>query len=293
MTQTKTTGFQGTPILGVGLGLRDCLLQETLDATDILDWLEITPENYMGKGGLSRQRLEKAMAIYPLVSHGVSLSIGSTDPWDTLYLEQLKALFEVIKPPWFSDHLTFSGINGMYFNDLIPMPRTQESVNHVAQRVKYLQDTFQIPVLIENPSFYVDYPENEMPDEVYLAQILEQADCGLLLDVNNVFVNATNHGWDARAYFDALPLNRVVQIHTAGHTEYPEGLVDTHGAPVKEAVWDLLDYVLQRCQPSGVMLERDLNIPPFSELRPEIERIKTYWEKHYGSSRTPKELVES
>ncbi len=299
MTQTKTeknkTGFQGTPILGVGLGLRDSLLQETLDATDLLDWVEITPENYMGKGGLSRQRLEKAMAIYPLVSHGVSLSIGSTDPWDPLYIKQLKELFEVIKPAWFSDHLTFSGIDGLYFNDLIPMPRNQESVNHVADRVKYLQDTFQIPVLIENASFYLDYPSSDMTDEVYLAKILEQADCGLLLDVNNVFVNASNHSWNAKAYLDALPLERVVQIHTAGHTEYPEGLVDTHGAAVKETVWELLDYVLQRCQPSGVMLERDLNIPPFSELRPEIERIKSFWEKYYGvlekSSKNTKELV--
>ncbi len=282
MTQRHQAGFQGTPILGVGLGLRDSLLQETLEATDILDWVEITPENYMGKGGLARQRLEKAMAVYPLVSHGVSLSIGSTDPWDPLYIQQLKELFDIVKPAWFSDHLTFSGINSLYFNDLIPMPRHQASVNHVAERIKYLQDTFQIPVLIENPSFYVNYPDNEMSDEVYLASILEQADCGLLLDVNNVFVNATNHHWDVKAYFDALPLERVVQIHMAGHTEYPEGLVDTHGAPVKEAVWELLDYVLKQCQPSGVMLERDLNIPPFSELRPEIERIKALWEKHYG-----------
>lgn len=289
---TLKTGFQGCPILGVGLGLRSALLEETLAATDLLDWLEITPENYMGKGGKPLQNLMRAQALYPLVSHGVSLSIGGTDDWDPLYLKQLKELFELIKPPWFSDHLCFSGIDGMYFNDLIPLPRTTEAVNHVADRIRFLQDTFQIPVLIENVSFYMDYPANTLSDAEFHSAILEKANCGLLLDVNNIYVNSINHGWDALAYLDALPLGRVVQIHVAGHHEYPEGLIDTHGNAVKDDVWELLDQTLSRCRPCGVMLERDLYIPPFEELKPEILKIREFWQKHNGPAQTAKPSLE-
>ncbi len=287
MTQQSKTGFQHCPVLGVGLGLRTKLHRQTLAATDLLDWVEITPENYMGKGGRSRQRLNEAKGVYPLVPHGVTCSIGSTDPWDESYIKDLKQLTTEIKAPWFSDHLCFSGVDGVYFNDLIPLPRTQETVKHLAGRIKFLQDELQIPILVENISYYVEYPQNQMPDDEFTAAVVEAADCGLLLDVNNVYVNSQNHGWDAKQVFKNLPLDRVVQIHVAGHDEFSDNdntqfLVDTHGAEIKEDVWTLLDWVLSQpnCNPCGVMVERDNNIPACEDLLPEVKRLRQLWDTH-------------
>ena len=285
---SRPASLMGCPELGVGFGLRRPLFHETMANTQLIDWLEITPENYMGKGGKALRQLEEAMSRFPLVSHGVSLSIGSTDPWDEKYLSQLELLFERVNPPWFSDHLCFSGINGNYFNDLIPLLRTPDVVNYVSDRIRYLQDRFQRPVLIENASFYLEYPENQLSDCEFHARILEKADCGLLLDVNNVFVNSQNHGFDPQSYLDNLPLNRVIQIHIAGHHIYPEGRIDTHGSAVCPEVWDLLDYTLGVTRPCGVMLERDLYIPEFDQLRPELEQIRTLWDKHYGPVKSTK-----
>ena len=293
MTQPQhKTGFQNTPVLGVGLGLRTALLEQTLNASDRLGWVEITPENFMAKGGLAQHRLQQAQAVFPLVPHGVATSIGSTDPWDEQYLRSLEQLFTQISPPWFSDHLCFSSINSLYFNDLIPLPRTKATINHLVSRIQYLQDRFQLPFLIENPSYYMEYPQNTMSEVAFLTRIAEEADCGLLLDVNNIFVNGHNHQWadvlkdNAQNYLNELPLERVVQIHVAGHAEYPERLIDTHGAAVKDVVWQILDEVLSRCTPSGIMLERDLNIPDFIELEPELSRITQLWTKHYGTPPT-------
>ncbi|WP_373532323.1 DUF692 family multinuclear iron-containing protein [Vampirovibrio sp.] len=273
------TGFQGCPVLGVGLGLRRPLLEDTLAATDLIDWLEFTPENYMGRGGKALRLLQRAKASYPLISHGVSLSLGSLDPISEAYLAELSDLFGWTHPAWFSDHLCFSSLDGNYFNDLMPLPRTPETVQHVASRLKRLQDRMQRPVLIENISQYVNTPFDEMPDAAFIAAILEQADCGLLLDVNNVYVNSVNHAFDPVAFLDALPLHRVVQIHVAGHHQFPEGLVDTHGAAVIEPVWVLLRWVLNRCNPCGVMLERDTYLPAFADLKPELQMIRQIWKE--------------
>ena len=275
--QSQATGFQGCPVLGVGLGLRRPLLEETLAATDLIDWLEFTPENFMGRGGQSRQMLARAKAEFQLVSHGVSLSIGSLDPFNQEYLQELDDLFTWTQPAWFSDHLCFSSIGGDYFNDLLPLPRTRETVSHVSRRIKTLQDRFQRPVLIENISQYLNSPDDEMDDAVFISSILEDADAALLLDVNNIYVNSVNHGFDPIRFLSEIPLRRVVQIHIAGHHEFPEGLVDTHGAPVIDPVWDLLRWVLQRCNPCGVMLERDTYLPEFEELIPEIQQIRQIW----------------
>jgi uncharacterized protein len=288
----KQEGFKGCPILGVGLGLRHPLLDETLAASDLIDWLEFTPENYMGKGGRSHHVLDQALEIYPLVSHGVSLSIGSIDPWDELYLQQLEKLFEKVNPPWFSDHLCYSGVDGSYFNDLIPIPRTQDAVDHLVNRIRFIQNKFNRPFLIENISYYLEYPQNELDDASFLAEILEKSDCGLLLDVNNVYVNAQNKGFDPIGYLQKLPLERVVQLHIAGHTHYPEGIVDTHGNPVCDDVWDLLEWTLAHSTPCGVLLERDLNIPPFEELEAELIKIKSYWNKAYPDRPLPLQAAE-
>lgn len=279
MYQGRPTGFQNCPILGVGLGFRKELVQETLAATDLLDWLEFTPENYMGPPSRALDDLKKAHSLFPLVSHGVSMSIGSVDSFNEAYLQNLEALFGIVNPPWFSDHLCFSSINETYFHDLIPLPRTKEAVSHMAGRIQYLQDRFQRPVLVENVSYYVKYPQDELSDAQFFADVLETADCGMLLDVNNVYVNSVNHQFDPRPYIEALPLERVVQIHVAGHHEFPEGLVDTHGNAVKEDVWSLLEWTMSRCKPCGVMIERDTSIPSFETLVPEIQRLREIWDK--------------
>ena len=265
------------PVLGVGLGLRRPLLEDTLAASDAIDWLEFTPENFMGRGGKAKQMLVRAHAAYPLVSHGVSLSLGSVDLLNEQYLRDLEELFAWVDPPWFSDHLCFSSVNGHYFNDLMPLPRTMEAVRHVVQRIQALQDHFQRPFLIENISQYMQPPGDEMSDAEFITRIVETADCGLLLDVNNVYVNSFNHQFDAIDFLRQIPLERVVQIHVAGHHHFPEGLVDTHGAPVKDAVWELLRWVMARSRPGGVMLERDTEIPPLADLLPELDMIRHIW----------------
>jgi uncharacterized protein (UPF0276 family) len=274
------------------LGLRRPLLEETLNATNLIDWLEFTPENFMGRGGKSRQILQQAKEKFPLISHGVSLSLGSLDPLSDAYLAELESLFADTNPAWFSDHLSFSSINGHYFNDLIPLPRTMETVRHVSDRIRAVQDRIQRPMLFENISQYMNAPSDAMTDAEFVAAIAERADCGLLLDVNNVYVNSQNHQFDPLDFLRHIPLERVVQIHVAGHHEFPEGLVDTHGAPVIDPVWDLLEWVLQRCKPCGVMLERDTDLPEFEELIPELQRIRRLWQKTgQPDIRTERELT--
>ena len=284
-------GFQGCPVFGVGLGLRSPLLEETLNAKEHLDWLEFTPENFMERGGYSRQMLKRARDQFPLVSHGVSLSLGSLDPLNPAYLDELESLFDWIKPPWFSDHLCFSSLDGQYFNDLIPLPRTRETILHVSRRIQLLQERFQIPVLIENISQYIQPPCDEMSDADFITGILEEADCGLLLDVNNVYVNSCNHNFEPLDFLSNIPLERVVQIHVAGHHIFPDETaddslerlqwVDTHGASVIDPVWDLLRWVLARCRPCGVMLERDTGNSTFrEELLPEILQIRQLWNEN-------------
>ncbi|MGE0199438.1 MAG: DUF692 domain-containing protein [Candidatus Melainabacteria bacterium] len=277
----QESGFQGCPVLGVGLGLRKRLLEDTLAAMDVIDWVECTPENHMGLGGKSLQNLQRAAQIYPVVSHGVSLSLGSISPLNANYLAELEALFDWLDPPWFSDHLCFSEVDGEYFNDLIPLPRTPETVQHVAGRIKQLQDRFQRPFLIENISQYLEFEEDSLRESDFLAAILETADCGLLLDVNNAYVNHRNHGSDPKALIAALPLNRVVQIHVAGHTPQEDMVIDTHGETVCTDVWDLLRWTLaqQDCRPCGVMIERDSHFPPFEDLRSELMQLRAIWDE--------------
>jgi len=269
--------FKNCPTLGVGLGLRTEIYEETLAARDLIDWVEITPENFMGRGGRALARLQEVKPIYPMVTHGVTMSIGSLDPLDEAYLEDLEALFTRINPPWFSDHLCFSGFGGTYSNDLLPLPFTQESIEQVVSRIQKLQDRFQRPFLLENISYYLHHPDHDMHETEFFNAILEKADCGLLLDVNNVYVNSQNHGSHAKTFIESLPLERVVQLHVAGHSHFPEGIVDTHGDTVCDDVWDLTRWVLERCKPAAVLLERDLDIPPFEELASELKLLRSLW----------------
>lgn len=287
MTTSGLKTLSALPTLGVGLGFRGALKADTFLAGGLsfpkrpLDWVEITPENYMGKGGQFLDDMERVAQFFPTASHGVSLSIGGADPLNQAYLKELQALFDVIQPCWFSDHLCFSSVEGVYVNDLFPLPRYDSTVYHVADRIKHVQDVIQRPFLIENISFYLDHAEAQLSDAEFTARVLEEADCGLLLDVNNVYVNQCNHGWDGKEYIQSLPLERVVEIHMAGHrvVEGSVERIDTHAEPIEDTVYDLFEWVLRHttCSPKAVLLERDGNYPPFKDLEVELSRLSKIW----------------
>jgi uncharacterized protein (UPF0276 family) len=265
---------KGLPVIGVGLGLRRELAEETLDNSATIDWLEFVPENYMGLGGLAKERLAASQSLFPLVSHGVNLSIGSTDDLNAEYLKSLKDILDRSNSPWWSDHLCFTSVQGTYMHDLLPLPFTKEAVHHIAERIKRVQHYTERPFLIENISFYMNMPGAEMSDAQFMAEILEAADCGLLLDVNNVYVNSLNHNFDPLDYLNQIPLERTVQMHVAGHKRIGEYVIDTHGAALIEPVYKLFEYVLSKTKVHGVLLERDQNFPAFEELLQEIRALK-------------------
>lgn len=291
MTTPGLQALSALPTLGVGLGYRGALKADILKAGGlsfsdrVLDWVEVTPENYMSKGGTYLADMQRVAQTFSTASHGVSLSIGSADPLNKEYLKGLNALFEVIKPHWFSDHLCFSSIDGVYVNDLLPLPRNTQTVHHVADRIKRVQDAIQRPFLIENISFYLNDAAAELTESEFLRAIVEEADCGLLLDVNNVYVNQCNHpnkfGFDMHEAIIALPLERVVEIHMAGHkvTDGAIARIDTHAEAIEENVYNLFAWTLAQpeCCPKAVLLERDGNYPPFSELETELRRLADIW----------------
>ncbi len=262
------------PVLGVGLGLRRELADETFANRQKIDWLEIVPENYMNLGGAIRERLDAAREKFPLVTHGVSLSIGSTDELSREYVGGMKRFLDLINAPWWSDHLCFSSVEGSYMHDLLPLPHSKEAVDHIAKRIKEAQNIVGRPFLLENISYYMNVPETVMTEWQFLSEVVEKADCGLLLDVNNVYVNSVNHNFDPYVYLDNIPLERVVQIHVAGHTLQDDVIIDSHGNAVIEPVFALLEYVLKRSSVKAVMLERDQNYPEFEDLLKELARIR-------------------
>ena len=260
--------------LGFGLGLRSDYYQQIIDEKPAVDWFEILSENYMVDGGKPLYFLDKIRADYPMVMHGVSMSIGSTDPLDYDYLKQLKALAARVEPHWISDHLCWTGQNQVNLHDLMPLPYTQEAVNHVAARIREVQDFLGRQLVIENVSSYVTYREDEMTEWDFIAQITKAADCHLLLDVNNVYVSARNHGFDPMDYINAIPIEAVRQLHLAGHTDYGTYVVDTHDQPVPDPVWDLSVKVFERFGAVPAMIERDDNMPQFSQLMAELAHLR-------------------
>ncbi|MEH6443939.1 MAG: DUF692 domain-containing protein [Oceanospirillaceae bacterium] len=260
--------------LGFGLGLRSDYYQQIIDEKPAVDWFEILTENYLVDGGKPLYFLDKIRADYPMVMHGVSMSIGSTDPLDYTYLKQLKALAERVEPQWISDHLCWTGQNQVNLHDLMPLPYTREAINHVAARIREVQDFLGRQLVIENVSSYVTYREDEMTEWDFIGEVTKAADCHLLLDVNNVYVSARNHGFDPLDYISALPISAVRQLHLAGHTDYGSYVVDTHDQPVPDPVWDLAVKVFERFGAVPAMIERDDNMPAFSELMAELAHLR-------------------
>ncbi|MGO9833728.1 MAG: DUF692 domain-containing protein [Polyangiaceae bacterium] len=264
------------PDLGIGVGLRRPHVTRVLhERADLVDWLEIVSENYLAEGGIQRAHLEAAREKYRLVPHGVSMSIGGTDPLDRGYLARLGSLVRRIDAPWFSDHLCWTGIGGVDVHDLLPMPYTKETLAHVAERVKVVQGELSVPFALENASTYLEFRESTIPEHEFLAELAERADCGVLLDVNNVFVSAHNHGFDANAYVDAIPAERVVQIHLAGHEDKGAYLLDTHSDHVRAEVWALYRRAVRRCGAVSTLIEWDQSIPTWEVLVAEAEKART------------------
>ncbi len=262
------------PFLGFGLGLRPDYYEEILTQKPNLDWFEILTENYMVPGGKPLYYLDQIRAHYPMVMHGVSLSLGSMDPLDEEYLKQLKELAARVEPEWISDHLCWTGVNGINAHDLLPIPYTREAVNHVVSRIQQVQDFLGRPLLIENVSSYLTYQQSEMSEWEFILEIVRQADCYILLDVNNIYVSSINHQFNPMDYILAMPPERVAQIHLAGHSNHGDYIIDTHDAPVIKPVWDLYAATLQRLGPISTMIERDDNMPPFAELLAEINHAR-------------------
>lgn len=268
------------PDLGIGLGLRREIAEETLASSAAIDWLELVPENYMAIGGRARARLEEAKAKFPLVTHGVNLSIGASDPLNRDYLKDLERLLSFIDAPWWSDHFCYTTAGGAYMHDLLPVPLNMEAAKNMAKRAKSAQSFIGRPMLLENISYYMAMPGSTMDEVDFLSEVMERADIGLLLDVNNVYVNSINHNFDPYEYLDRLPLERVVQIHIAGHSRTDDMIIDTHGAAIIEPVFELLDYVLKRTEVKAILLERDQNYPEFSEILAELKEIRNIADKN-------------
>lgn len=262
------------PVEGFGLGLRVEHYQalcEPLDPALRPQWLEIISENYLVPGGKPLHHLERLRRDYPVVMHGVSLSIGSADPLDRSYLHALRALADRIEPGWVSDHLCWGGVDHRRLHDLLPLPYTEATLSHLLPRIDEVQTLLGRPLVLENVSSYVRYAQDEMGEAAFIAELLRRSGAMLLLDVNNVYVSSRNHGFDARAFIDALPADRIRQIHLAGHEDQGDLLIDTHDHPVCDAVWQLYAYTLQRLGPLPTMIERDDHIPPLPELLQELD----------------------
>jgi uncharacterized protein (UPF0276 family) len=258
------------PYLGFGLGLRPQHYREILDQNPQVDWFEVISENYMVPGGQPLAILDQIVERYPAVMHGVSLSIASTAPFNEEYLDGLNTLAKRVRPKWISDHLCWTGVHGVNLHDLLPIPYTQEALDHVVSRVHYVQEKLGRPLCLENVSTYVQFGQSEMFEWEFISELTRRTGCWLLFDVNNVFVSAFNHGYDALAFLNGIPADRVIQFHLAGHSDMTSYIVDTHDHPVREEVWALYEAALRRFGPVSTMIERDDNIPPLAELLDEL-----------------------
>jgi uncharacterized protein (UPF0276 family) len=262
------------PYLGHGIGLRTVHYPRVLDGTARADWFEVVSENFMVRGGRPLAVLERARATAPVVLHGVSLSLGSTDPLNEAYLDALAGLVARVEPAWVSDHLCWGSVGGRYAHDLLPLPYTEEALAHVAGRIARVQDRLGRRILVENVSSYLAYKHSRMSEWEFLAAVAERTDCGILLDVNNLYVSAANHGFAAEDYLGGVPAGRVAQIHLAGHSDRGTHLLDTHDAPVAPAVWALYRRAVARFGPVSTLVEWDDRIPPLEEVLAEAERAR-------------------
>ena len=273
-------------ITGIGLGLRYDLSQELLERRPrSISWVEVHPENYIDRGGQYGENLERAREEWPVLTHGLTACFGTTEALEPGYLGDLRRFLRDLQVPWHSEHLCLGGADGRFFHDLLPLPFTAEAAATAAQRLVEARDALDLPVALENVSYYAPQTSNGLSEVDFVTEVLERADAKLLLDVNNVYVNSENFGFEPREYIDRVPLERVVQIHVAGHELRPDGLrIDTHGEAIPDPVYELLEYTLERTGPVPVLLERDTNIPPLDDLLTEIEQLWAIYGRAIGAT---------
>lgn len=281
----------GLPNLGLGVGLRSVHFSHILEHWPAVDWFEVISENFMDSQGRPRRIVEQIAERYPVVMHGVSLSIGSTDPLNMEYLRRLKGLAEAIQPHWVSDHICWTGVAARNTHDLLPIPFTEETLRHVSARVRVVQDFLERPLILENPSSYVEFQGSTMGEAEFVTRLAETTGCGLLLDVNNVYVSSFNHDLVPAEFIQSVPHDRIVQFHLAGHTNYTTHLIDTHDGQVIDPVWEL--YHLAHHLTGGVstLLEWDADIPPFPVLHEEVLKAKRFMRKHLPELQTAGAVV--
>lgn len=266
--------------LGFGLGLRTDHYHHILENKPKIDWFEVISENYMVAGGKPKYYLHAIREHYPIVMHGVSMSIGSTDPLNVDYLKQLRQLINEVEPEWVSDHLCWTSVGGVNSHDLMPLPYTEEALNHVVERIQQVQDFLGRQILMENVSSYITYQQSgEINEWEFYSNVVEKSDCLMLLDINNIYVSARNHHFDAMDYINSVPPERVHQFHLAGHTDYGDYVVDTHDNDVVDAVWKLYEKAIPRFGATSTMIERDDNIPTFQNLEKELDRARETYQK--------------
>jgi len=275
----------GHPHLGMGVGLRTVHFNYILEKHPEVDWFEIISENFMDSRGRPRYVLEQIAERYPVVMHGVSLSIGSTDPLNFEYLRKLKALAGDINPRWISDHVCWTGVAGRNTHDLLPMPLTEPSLKHVVERIRIVQDFLERPFVLENPSTYVGFTGSTLSEWEFITRMAEAADCGLLLDVNNVYVSSVNHDFEPEEFIHSVPHDRVVQFHLAGHTNRQTHLIDTHDNHVVDPVWKLYRLAHQLTGGVSTLLEWDANIPPFPVLHAEVLKARLHIADELGDAK--------
>ncbi len=283
---SSTTDPPHQALVGVGFGLRWDFLDDLVDrltdsALSELPFLEVSPENYMRRGGYIPESLEHVAEHVPLITHGLMMSLGGLDPFEDAYFDQLRTFIRRFASPWHSDHLCVSGVGGRIFHDLLPIPQTEAAARHVAARIREAQDRLQRPMAVENISYYLQLGRPDLEETEFISHVLEEADCGLLLDVNNVYVNAQNHGFDAQAWIERIDVSRVRQVHVAGHEFRPDNglIIDTHGAPVTDPVFELFTCTIAKTGPVAVILERDNNVPDLDEMLRERQLVDDAYQR--------------
>ena len=268
--------FNGFTEYGIGIGLRIPHYQHILEKKPVVNWFEIISENYMVDGGNPLAVLDQILEQYRVVQHGVSMYFGSAQPLNREHLRRLKTLVRRTNTPWLSDHLCWGSVDGSYSHDLLPIPYTWEAVEVTAEKIRQVRDYVEVPVVVENVSSYAEFHDSVMTEWEFLNEVVERADCGILLDVNNIYVSAMNHNFDPREYLDSVPAERVAQIHIAGHSRYEKYLLDTHDHAVIDPVWELYARAIRRIGPTATLLEWDDRIPSFEEVHAEALKANRY-----------------
>ncbi|ADV83047.1 DUF692 domain-containing protein [Terriglobus saanensis] len=284
--------FNGFTDYGVGIGLRVPHYEHIFTEKPVVDWFEIISENYMVDGGRPLHVLDQILDQYRVVQHGVSMYFGSAQPLDREHLKRLKTLTKRTKTPWLSDHLCWGSVDGTYTHDLLPLPYTFEAARITAQRIREVQDFLEIPIAVENVSSYAEFHESEMTEWEFLNEVVHAADCGILLDVNNIYVSSQNHNFDPMVYVDAVPADRVAQVHIAGHSKFEKYTLDTHDHPVLDPVWKMYARAIERVGVTATLLEWDDNIPTFDEVHNEALKANRYLNATPTSTALPKAITQ-